>query len=297
MPEFATANGDLYYEVLGPDPDLPESEVQWLTLLHNFMSTGQAAWGIVADALAADYRILLPDLPGHGRSMVQPTAFHHLEMGRKIAELMHEVGAQRGHLAGCSSGGIVAEHMVHEALVAPATLTLVSSSYSVNEETTGVPTGVDPDEFRANARWLDATARLHDAYRYEGYFEDVLLTRFQRLQPDWVIDLPLDALREWRLPVCLMHGADDEFFPVCIAEQMARALPHAELHVVPEQGHGLIFERPGRVQAIMADFLARHPIALQQWADAGHAREHERPKLAPRRPHAAGSDNQIHRRQ
>ncbi len=267
MPEFETANGGLYYDVIEPADGSAHPDTEWLTLLHNFMSTGQAAWGVVADALDDHYRILLPDLPGHGRSMGQPASFQHLEMGRQIAALMHAVGADTGHLAGCSAGGIVAEHMVEEDLVTPATLTLVSSTYSVNDETTGVPTGVNPDEFRASDRWMDATARLHDAYRYEGYFEDVLLNRFQRLQPDWVIDLQLEALQVWTLPVCLVHGAEDEFFPLCVAEQMAEALPDAELHVVADQGHGLLFERPGRVQAIMADFLARHPAGIRVKAD------------------------------
>jgi len=216
---------------------------------------------MVADALADQYRILLPDLPGHGQSIGRSPAFQHLEMGRQIADLMHSLGADSGHLAGCSAGGMVAELMVEHSLISPATLTLVSSTYSVDSETTGVETGVRPEEFRAGARWLDATARLHDPYRYDGYFEDVLLNRFQRLEPSWVIDLPLESLADWTMPVCLVHGDEDEFFPVEIAEQMAEVLPDAELHIVAGQGHGLLFERPARVAFILSDFLARHPVA------------------------------------
>ena len=259
MPEFVTANGGLYYHVLGPDDD---REAEWITLLHNFMSTGQAAWGVIAERLAEQFRILLPDLPGHGRSMGQPPAFQHLGMGRQIADLMRHLGADEGHLAGCSSGGMIAELIVHHELATPATLTLVSSTYSVNPATTGETTGVRPKDFRASRSWMDATARLHDAYRYDGYFEDVLLNRFQRLQPEWVIDLPLDALQDWTLPVCLVHGSEDEFFPVDIVARMAETLPDAELHVIPGQGHGLIFRRPGRVRAVMADFLARHAVPI-----------------------------------
>lgn len=261
MPEFATANGGLYYEVFGPDDD---GDCEWVTLLHNFMSTGQAAWGLVAEGLAERYCVLLPDLPGHGRSLGQPAAFQHLEMGRQIAALMENVGAAQGHLAGCSSGAMIAELIYEHELASPATLTLVSGTYSVNPETTGQVTSVHPSDFRASQQWMDATARLHDAYRYEGYFEDVLLNRFQRLQPEWVIDLPLETLETWSLPVCLIHGAQDEFFPVSVAEQMAEALSDSELHVVPDQGHGLIFQRPGRVQAILSDFLERHPITMVQ---------------------------------
>ena len=260
MPEFETVHGILYYETLGGTNGSHDTEPAWLTLLHNFMSTGQSAWGIVADTLSDQYRILLPDLPGHGQSVGRSPAFQHLEMARQIANLMHSIGADSGHLAGASAGGIVAELMVEHELIAPSTLTLVSSTYSVDSDTTGVKTGVRPEQFRAGERWLDATARLHDPYRYEGYFEDVLLNRFQRLEPSWVIDLQLEDLAAWAMPVCLVHGDEDEFFPVTIAEQMAEALPDAELHVVADQGHSLLFERPARVAAILDDFLARHPV-------------------------------------
>lgn len=264
MANFATPHGDLYYEILEPE----HTDAPWITLLHNFMSTGRAAWGVIADRCTKRYRVLLPDLPGHGRSIGHPPSFQHLEMGRQIANLMSSVGADTGHLAGCSSGGMIAELIVEEALADPATLTLVSSTYSVNPETTGEGSVVHPKDFRAGRDWMDATARLHDPYRYDGYFEDVLLNRFQRLQPEWVIDLPLESLADWQLPVCLIHGADDEFFPVSIVQAMAQILPHAELTVVPGQSHGLIFRRPGRVRAVMTDFLNRHPVR-QMASDVG----------------------------
>ena len=47
MPEFATPNGALYYDILGPDDDSDHYDLEWLVLIHNFMSTGQAAWGVV----------------------------------------------------------------------------------------------------------------------------------------------------------------------------------------------------------------------------------------------------------
>lgn len=263
MPEFETATGRIFYEVLGPEQDT-DTPPEWVTLLHNFMSAGQSAWGAVAETLARRYRVLLPDLPGHGRSLGHPLGFRHIEMARQLAGLMIALGAEHGHLAGCSSGGIMAQLMVHHSLVRPASLTLVSSTYSVNPATTGVATSLDPQDFRASRNWLEATARLHDPYRYEGYFEDTLLTGFRRLRPADAIDLPLSALREWTLPVCLIHGEDDEIFPVQLAAAMADALPDAELHIAPEQTHALIFRQAWFVRDHLVDFLGRHPQATAQ---------------------------------
>ena len=70
MPEFATDTGAIYYEVIeATEPAGPE--VQTLTLLHNFMSSGRAAWGPLLAELSKPYRLLLPDLPGHCGSLLQ----------------------------------------------------------------------------------------------------------------------------------------------------------------------------------------------------------------------------------
>jgi pimeloyl-ACP methyl ester carboxylesterase len=59
------------------------------------------------------------------------------------------------------------------------------------------------------------------------------------------------------MPVCIIHGAQDELFPVQVAEQMAAALPNAELHLLPDQGHALIFRANRRAGEILQTFLAK----------------------------------------
>ncbi|RIK41048.1 MAG: hypothetical protein DCC55_13120 [Chloroflexi bacterium] len=252
MPEFKTETGVIFYTMTGP-ADAPA-----VTLLHNFMSDGRSAWGSLIPALAADYRVLVPDLPGHGRSQGYPADFHHTEMARQVAALMAAEGADQGHLAGCSSGGMIAQLLVHHGFARPQTLTLVSTTYSTNPERTQNPSTTTSERFKANPGWMEATARLHDPHHEPGYYQEVLLPAFRRLTGETAIDLPLEALRSWQIPVCLIHGAEDEFFPVYIIEQMAEALPDAEVHIIPEQTHALLFRQPWRVRAILLDFLVRH---------------------------------------
>ena len=254
MAEFRTANGTIFYEVLAAQcgPAAPT-----LTLLHNFMSAGRAAWGALLPTLNEHYRILLPDAPGHGRSLGYPPAFDHSAIARQLAELMAAEGAGNGHLAGCSSGGMIAQQLVHLRLVRPATLTLVSTTYSVNPHTTGNMTSLRPEDFDASPNWLEATARLHDPYHYDGYYHSELLPAFRQLTPTTAIDLPLEALAAFRMPLCVIHGERDEFFPTYIAEEMAATAPLGEVHIVPRQTHALIFRQPWRVAQIMLEFLVK----------------------------------------
>jgi 3-oxoadipate enol-lactonase len=254
MPEFRTDTGTIFYEVIGADsPAAPT-----ITLLHNFMSTGRAAWGSIATALAERFRVLLPDLPGHGRSRGYPARFHYGEMGKQIAALMQAEGAADGYLAGCSAGGMITQLLVHHQLVQPRTLTLVSTTYSTNPATTNNHNSLLPENFKASPGWMETTAKLHDPHHYLGYYDEVLLPGFRHLRLEESIDLPLVALRQWRFPVCLIQGDGDEFFPPFLVEQMATALPDAELHIIPEQTHALIFRQPWKVRNIMVEFLRRH---------------------------------------
>ena len=253
MPEFATATGAIFYEDLGPAS--PKSTV---LLLHNFLSTGRTAWGSIANELAKSYRVILPDLPGHGRSVGFPPGFNHRTIAVQIAELVESLGLFTLHVAGCSAGGIIAEWIVAEELLDVLTLTLVSSSYSVNPTTTGLAIDTRPEAYRAGANWLEATAKLHDVYQGEGYFERVLLPGYRALTPELSIDLPLETLATWEMPVCIIHGEEDEIFPVAIAKQMCATLPNCELHVFPRQGHSLIFRQSRKVGAILQAFLEKH---------------------------------------
>lgn len=255
MPEFATSSGMIYYEVVECTTNTVQPAT--LTLLHNFMSTGRSAWGPLLETLARRFRILLPDLPGHGRSRGYPAGFHYRIVAEQLAALLAVENAHTGHLAGCSAGGMIAQLLVYHHLVQPASLTLVSTTYSMAPEVTAQAQSLKPENFRAGRRWMEATAQLHDPHHYPGYYESVLLAEFRRLGPAETIALPLESLQEWTMPVCLIHGETDEFFPPAIVERMAASLPNAELHLIPNQPHALIFRQPWKVAEFMNAFFNR----------------------------------------
>lgn len=255
MPTFDTSNGYLFYEIL-PAASSQLSDAPTITLLHNFMSTARTAWGRIATKLAQTHRVLLIDSPGHGRSIGYPDAYDHLEMARQIGQLMTAENAAMGHLAGCSSGGMIAQHIVNEKFAKPASLTLVSTTYSNNPERTGNTREVTPEAFQMGENWLDATAQLHDPHQGAGYFYRELLPGYRELDKYTGLDLSLSVLETWTLPTCIIHGEQDEFFPLTIPQSMADALPNAQLHIVPDQTHALIFRRSAHVFGIMSDFLA-----------------------------------------
>jgi pimeloyl-ACP methyl ester carboxylesterase len=67
--------------------------------------------------------------------------------------------------------------------------------------------------------------------------------------------IPIDELAAIHVPVLLMQG-DDDGVRVEYNRRLARALPDAELAVIPGTGHGAPMQKPALVNRMLLDFLA-----------------------------------------
>ncbi len=78
-----------------------------LLLLHGMGASGMVWKGVVAEAREAFGRIVVPDLPGHGRS---PWAeeYTFASMAREVATLVGQIDARHVTVVGHSMGGVVA---------------------------------------------------------------------------------------------------------------------------------------------------------------------------------------------
>jgi len=62
-------------------------------------------------------------------------------------------------------------------------------------------------------------------------------------------------LGQIQVPVLVIAGDDDQIAPAAGMQEMARAIPGAQLVVIPESGHLTPIEQPRRVGAAINDFL------------------------------------------
>lgn len=84
-----------------------------LILIHGIQDSHRA-WRRSAPHLAKRFRVLLPDLPGHGYSG-RPDAPYTLEWNaRVLADWMDRIGVEKAHICGHSFGGGIAQWMVLE---------------------------------------------------------------------------------------------------------------------------------------------------------------------------------------
>src|SRR6266508_6303133 len=95
---LASVNGlDLYYELHGDGAPL--------VMLHSFGGSG-ASWSPLLPEFAKAYRVILPDLRGHGRSTNPSGLFSHKQAALDIFALLDQMGVKTFKAIGASSGAM-----------------------------------------------------------------------------------------------------------------------------------------------------------------------------------------------
>ena len=235
-------------------------------LLHGFTGHG-GSWTEAGQTFAAaGFRVLAPDLLGHGRSPLPPEPQRY-GMAHSAADLSALVEASTGgaiDLLGYSMGGRLA---LFFALTYPKrvrSLTLVSATPGLASATERAERrdrdnvlarrierdGITPfvDYWESLPMWNSQRERMSVQQRRElrtqrlrnrpGGLANSLRGMGVGTQPNLWPRLPSLAV-----PTLLLVGADDARF-VAINQQMAQQIPSVRLVIFPEAGHAVHLEQP-----------------------------------------------------
>lgn len=248
-------------------------------LLHGLGASAEV-WGPNIAALAGKHRVLIPDLPGFGRSEMPPFAFSPLDYPRFVADFMDALHIERACVVGHSLGGAIA---LKYALAFPRRverLVLVDCAGFGQEviwtlrlmslpwlgELVSYPT-------RAGVR-LFFTLAVRNPEIITDEFIDVYYELFRR--PGFqafllrvvraLVDLRgakeeiLAPLREnlfaVRQPALIVWGENDRVFPLRHARFGKDRMPNARLVVLGQCGHIPNLEKPAEFNAAVLAFLA-----------------------------------------
>lgn len=252
----------IHWASWGPrDPDAPV-----LVMLHGAYGSWPHFVRTI-EAFSRDHCVLIPDLPGYGRSdLPDPLAI--VAIGRAIASgLDHLVGDRDYRLFGFSFGGAVAGRLMvehrdrisHALLAAPAGI-----ASSVQPAMAGVRAKqgdelVDALRFNlASIMFSDPATIGPQALRIQHECSRVARLRVERV--DWGPGLGV-AIPGFPGHLSVVWGEDDAF--VHPAERPDRPgivrgwNPDAGTHVIKGAGHWVQYEAADQVNAILRDLLAR----------------------------------------
>ena len=227
-----------------------------LLLVHGIGGCG-GQMGAIADALAQNYRLIIPDLRGHGWSTGSANSFTTLNASEDLAALLNSLGLRRVRAIGVSAGGMVLLHLATREPDRISSMVLVSTAQRLPDQARAFARGMTMGTLTGRARELWQSCAVRGENQMRG-----LVDRFRSLFGDNTDDVNFSAARlsTIRARTLIVHGDRDRFFPVEIPFEMYRGIPNSELWIVPGGEHNPIGgDRKPEFLRVTRGFLNRQP--------------------------------------
>lgn len=247
-----------------------------LVLLHGLFGQGKN-WLTAAKTLSSEFRVVMVDLPNHGRSGWTED-FSYAEMSDAVAELIRTGGSEPVSLLGHSMGGKVAmavalrnPDLVSKLVVEDVSPVRAEGKDNFGQYVRGMR-ALDLDTLTSRAA---ADAALRDAVP-DPVVRGFLLQNLRResgAQPAWrwqmnlrllgdrladVGDWPDLGTQPYPGPVLWLAGAKSDYIRPEFAPAMRRLFPRAQLVTVKNSGHWVHSEEPEVFAQTVRRFL--HPV-------------------------------------
>ena len=257
--------GGLAFRVVG--------EGEPLLLLHGLMAGG-TMFAPLEPLLSDRYRLIIPDLRGHGKSGALPGPYDVAGLAADLPALITEAGCERVAVLGYSHGGAVAQQLAHTHPALVSRL-LLACTYACN---------VAKARERVEATMLTALLAVCSPATIAGLViraakpmaaGPVGLTE---VQAAWLRRImgenrsgPIRGaarslatfdsrpwLNEIRVPTLVIGGAEDEAVPRHHFDTLTAGIPGAAGRLVDRAGHTLVWTHTAEFAAIIRE--ADHTI-------------------------------------
>ncbi|MFI9820570.1 alpha/beta fold hydrolase [Streptomyces sp. NPDC052013] len=227
-----------------------------LVLLHGGFCTDDT-WGAMRADLAAGYRVFLPERRAHGHTPDVEGPLTYQDMAEDTVAFVETVVGGAAHLVGWSDGGVVA------LLVALARPDLVRKLVVIGANFRPAPECfVQPamlDAMTPDGAELAFFRELYEAVTPDGADHWPVVAAkvldMWRTQPT----LTSEDLARVRAPTLVLVG-DDDLMTLEHTIALYRAVPGAQLAVVPGASHVVPLEKPALVDRLILDHLAQDSI-------------------------------------
>ena len=260
MEHLRSDDAEIFYEIRGKGPPV--------VLLHPFPSNREF-WNPVAAALDSRYRLILPDLRGHGDSEIGEGPALMAKHASDVGRVLKAAGVGKAAFIGCSIGGYILFEFWRRFRRRVTSLALCD-------------TRPQADNTEARANRLKAAADVLEQGT-EPFIESMIPKLIGRTtvatRPDLVdgarammrkmsaedISMVLHGmaqrpdsmadLKTISVPTLIVIGEEDILTTVADGELMRQNIAGSQLKVIPKAGHYAPWEQPEAVGAVLRQFL------------------------------------------
>jgi 3-oxoadipate enol-lactonase len=264
MPRVVSGDAEIFYEVLGSGPPV--------VLLHPFPANHDL-WKPAAQALVSRYRVVVPDLRGHGDSGIGEGPATMEKHAADIACVLDREAVGRAPFVGVSIGGYVLFEFWRKSPARVQALALCN-------------TKAQADTPEARAGRLEAAADVIErgTERFFGSMIPKLLGKttrstrpdlvegalrlMQKMSPEDVAMVQLgmaerqdsvETLKTINVQSLIVTGDEDISTGVVDAELMRQNISGSQMRVIARAGHYSPWEQPEEVGKLLRQFLDTVP--------------------------------------
>lgn len=250
-----------------------------IVFLHGFADCKENFFD-AAHVLSLDYDLLIPDLPGFGKSFRDSNEVYNLEhYARWLGDLFKELGWDKFHLIGNSLGGAIAIEIATTMPELIQSLTLIDPAGVVIPEHQSIYHDFLNDrivfEIHSPIQFdyflnrvfqkpplIPPFVREHlyeEFSKYSSWNRKILFDLLEGIKS--MKDPRLDAiilngqLKDIKAPTLVLWGEKDSFFPAITGHLLRREIPNCRLEFLRGLGHSPQNEAPMRVMRLVRKFL------------------------------------------
>ena len=267
MPIVSTNGIDLYYEERGSgDP---------LLLIMGITAPG-SVWEQHVAHWEKDFRCIVGDNRGVGRSDKPAGPYTTAQMADDYAGLLDALGIEPVRVVGCSMGSTIAQQLALRHPEKVRSLVLMcpwarcdAVAKAVFQHIMDCKARLRPEEFSLFMQLLIYSKASWDSPETVA---ELAAGRQQAAVEPWPQPLhglegqaaacithdALDKLRMIQKPALVVGGREDIFTPAWMAEEVASALPNAELHLYEKSGHVFHWENLAHFNSLVRNWLMDH---------------------------------------
>ena len=277
MPSIRANGINLFYE--------EEGDGYPLVFLHGWPGD-HAMWLFQTPVFSAHYRVIVPDLRGHGRSEKPVGGYDMRTLAKDLNGLLDELGVEKAFVVGGSFGGAIGERFVIDyPEKVRAAVWVNSATFPIGDDLMDTPTGERLPFVEVYLRPLRSGGYLQfwntvwkptlndsppylfskdfassnlGGYIVKSFFED----RYARLNND---PAPLIAIIESlkKETDLIEAGLRGSAVPAMIiaregGEEQHKSLPMVEYREIPNSGFFCYMEQPEAFNDALSQFLSKH---------------------------------------
>jgi len=236
-------------------------------LVHGFPLSSEI-WQKLIPLLKTDYRIIAPDLRGHGLTDAPMIEYSLEQMADDLFNLLNKLKIEKVHFVGHSMGGYIALAFLEKYPEKLLSITMLhSTTYADTEE------GLKGREQTIKTIENEGLAKYAENMANKLFAQDFALANpeevaeiakiinttslravIQTIKAIMKRPCRTNRLAEANIPVLFLMGAEDSLIPSARILPLQEMLPKANFRIMAKVGHMGMIEEPVEVARILREF-------------------------------------------